>query len=295
MKHTFNGVVDILTQEGDIGKAVRFVQDVCRDMIDGKFDLNMFVISKTLREYYKDPESIAHKVLAMRMADRDPGNKPASNERIPYVYIKIDEKPGVEYLQGDRIEHINYVREQKCKVDFETYITNQIMKPVSQILELDIENIPGYPHIHNPEYFLNLENHYYNKFDGDLKKTAKKVSALRQELVQKMVFQPLIDYCRQKQNRMRTLESWLAANTNITGNPINDTGGNNTIASNTTTRNTNDINHTNNTNTNENGLRVEIINPSITKDEKQRSKKQITATVKKYKQNSLEKFLTSSN
>ena len=88
-------------------------------MIDDYFDLNMFVISKTLREYYKDPESIAHKVLANRMGERDPGNKPASNERIPYVYIKIKELPGVDYLQGDRIEHINYVREQKLQVDYE--------------------------------------------------------------------------------------------------------------------------------------------------------------------------------
>jgi hypothetical protein len=203
------------------------------------------------------------------MADRDPGNKPASNERIPYVYIKIDEKPGVEYLQGDRIEHINYVREQKCKVDFETYITNQIMKPVSQILELDIENIPGYPHIHNPAYFLNQENHYYNKFEGDLKKTAKKVSALRQELVQKMVFQPLIDYCRQKQSGMRTLENWLAAN----------------ITSNTATT---DIQYQNL------GIKETTGNPSITKDDKPQGKvNNVNATVKKYKQNSLEKFLAS--
>ena len=210
LKHTFNGVVDILTQEGDTAKAVRFVQETGRDMIDGKFDLNMFVISKTLREYYKDPESIAHKVLAMRMADRDPGNKPASNERIPYVYIKIDEKPGVEYLQGDRIEHINYVREHRCKVDFEVILRNQIMKPVGQILELDLENIPGYPYKNDPAHYINLENHYYNKFEGDLKKTAKKVSALRQELVHKLVFLPLIDYCQQKHSGVRSLESWLS-------------------------------------------------------------------------------------
>ena len=31
----------------------------------------MFVISKTLREYYKDQKSVAHKVLADRMAERD--------------------------------------------------------------------------------------------------------------------------------------------------------------------------------------------------------------------------------
>ena len=256
LKHTFNGVVDILTQEGDTAKAVRFVQETGRDMIDGKFDLNMFVISKTLREYYKDPESIAHKVLAMRMADRDPGNKPASNERIPYVYIKIDEKPGVEYLQGDRIEHINYVREHRCKVDFEVILRNQIMKPVSQILELDLENIPGYPYKNDPAHYINLENHYYNKFEGDLKKTAKKVSALRQELVHKLVFQPLIDYCQQKHNGVRSLESWLSAIPEISMAP----------------------------------------NKSKPEDENvpkksQRGKTQVEASVKKYRQNTLTNFL----
>ena len=52
-------------------------------------------ISKTLSSYYKDPESIAHAVLAQRMAERDPGNKPQSNERLPYVFIKIEEGLGV--------------------------------------------------------------------------------------------------------------------------------------------------------------------------------------------------------
>ena len=45
---------------------------------------------------------IAHKVLAERIGDRDPGNKPANYDRIPYVYIKTKGK--VE-LQGDRIEN----------------------------------------------------------------------------------------------------------------------------------------------------------------------------------------------
>ena len=40
-----------------------------------------------MRGYYKNPQSIAHKVLADRMAERDPGNKPKSNDRIPYAYI----------------------------------------------------------------------------------------------------------------------------------------------------------------------------------------------------------------
>ncbi len=213
LKHTFNGVVDTLTQDCDLEKAVNYVKDVCRDMVDDKFDLNMFVISKTLREYYKDPESIAHKVLAMRMGERDPGNKPASNERIPYVYIKIDEKPGIEYLQGDRIEHINYVREHSSQVDYQVYIMNQLMKPISQILELVVEHLPGYPYRNDPDYFTNLENMYFNKYGGDLKKTAKKISQVKQDLVQKLVFQPLIDYAIRKVNKVTTLDKWFVSQT----------------------------------------------------------------------------------
>ena len=210
LKHTFNGVVDTLTQDCNLTKAIKFVQETCRSMVDGVYDLNMFVISKTLREYYKDPESIAHKVLAMRMGERDPGTKPASNERIPYVYIKIEEKPGVEYLQGDRIEHINYVRENKCQVDHQVYIMNQLMKPISQIFELVVELIPGFAYARDPAYFINLENHYYNKFGGDLKKTAKKISDIKKEHVQRLVFQPLIDYAERKVSKRATLDKWLA-------------------------------------------------------------------------------------
>ena len=205
LKHTFIGVVDTLMKECDLIKAIDFVKNTCRQMIDDFFDLNMFVISKTLREYYKDPESIAHKVLANRMAERDPGNKPSSNTRIPYVYIKINELPGVDYLQGDRIEHINYVREQKLQVDYEVYIKNQLMKPISQIFELVVEYIPGFPYPGDISHYMNLENHWYNKYDGDLKKTIKKVSQMKQKMVQKLIFDKLITYANNKVNKVNTI------------------------------------------------------------------------------------------
>jgi len=209
LKHTFIGVVDTLMKECDLYKAIDLVKDICKKMIYGHFDLNMFVISKTLREYYKDPESIAHKVLAMRMGERDPGNKPACNERIPYVYIKIEEKPGVKYIQGDKIEHINYVREANCQVDYEVYITNQIMKPVSQIFELVVEHIPGYKHNKNPDYFNNLEQYYYEKYKGDLKKTQKKISQLKINMIKDLIFQPLIQEAINKFNKINTLDNYF--------------------------------------------------------------------------------------
>jgi hypothetical protein len=212
LKHTFIGVVDTLMKEMDLYKAIKFVQDTCKEMVDNKFDLNMFVISKTLREFYKDPESIAHKVLAMRMGERDPGNKPSSNDRIPYIYIKIDEKPGIDYLQGDKIEHVSYVRENKCQVDYEVYIKNQIMKPVSQIFELVLEHLPGYKYTNQPEYWSYIENKYYDKYSGDLVKTYKMISKLKQEMVHNLIFNDVIQYAYKKINNIKTIDDYFSSN-----------------------------------------------------------------------------------
>ena len=40
-------------------------------------------------------------------------------------------------LQGDRIEDPQYIIDQNISLDYEFYITNQIMNPVKQVLDLD--------------------------------------------------------------------------------------------------------------------------------------------------------------
>ena len=49
-------------------------------------------------------------MLADRMGKRDSGNKPAVGSRIPFIYIKTK---GNVKLQGDRIEHPDYIRKMK--------------------------------------------------------------------------------------------------------------------------------------------------------------------------------------
>jgi len=231
LKHCYLGVIDSLVKERNLKKSIEFIQGELKKMIDGHFDMNMFVISKTLSAYYKDPESIAHKVLAERMAERDPGNKPASNERIPYVFIKIKEEPGVEYLQGDRIEHINYVRQNNLQVDYEKYILNQVMKPVSQIFELIVEKLPMFPH--GSGYYEELENIWYNKYGGDMLKTEKKIRQLKTLMVQKLIFQPLVEYAQSKLRDTKSLDNWFSPIENDLGNVNNvskaNISGNETI------------------------------------------------------------------
>lgn len=90
VKNIYNGVIDILFKDRNIDKSVKFYRDAVKELLHGNVSIEDLVITKTLKSGYKTPTQITHKVLAEKIADRDPGNAPASNERIPYVFI--DEK-----------------------------------------------------------------------------------------------------------------------------------------------------------------------------------------------------------
>lgn len=234
LKTIYKGIIDIILNKRDLNAAKLFFRESTKNLLEGKVDISQLVISKTLKAEYANPTQIAHKVLADRMGERDEGNKPQSNDRIPYCYIdpsnwkcmlcktKVNEKNckcntcmgmfcfqhmgnhksyckpvcrfckttdkilaqedgseklakcgtctayycpkcfakhkrrkdkyGVEHddkckkaivpklLQGDLIEHPQYIEEAKLKIDFMYYYEHQIMKPVFQIFELNMPN-----------------------------------------------------------------------------------------------------------------------------------------------------------
>ena len=136
VKHVYGGVIDIIINKKNIELSKEFLRTTLMELINGKYGLDMLVITKSLRGNYKNPQSMAHKVLADRMGERDPGNKPQVNDRIPYVYINVPEVKGRRVLQGNRIEHPQFIKDNQLKPDYKFYITNQIMVPVSQVFAL---------------------------------------------------------------------------------------------------------------------------------------------------------------
>ena len=158
VKYVYGNIIDkILTNIG-FDKVIDWLISTLDDIMNGKFPINYFIITKSLRAYYKNPTSIAHKVLADRIGERDPGKRPKAGDRVPYVYKNLtdydlvfdryeqyksgknkgkDKKKSI--LQGDRIEHPDYIN-QLNDIDYAFYITNQIMNPVLQVLELDMNN-----------------------------------------------------------------------------------------------------------------------------------------------------------
>ena len=141
----------------DLHKSVAWLKETLSKIRGEGFPMNDFVITKSLRGYYKNPTSIAHKVLADRMGERDPGSKPKAGDRMPFAYRVLPEdmlydtvkvyksghrkgQPRVKnVLQGDRIEDPEFIKKNNLKLDYEFYITNQIMNPVKQVLDLEME------------------------------------------------------------------------------------------------------------------------------------------------------------
>ncbi len=139
VKDIYGTVTDILMESNDnpIREVYNFIDSSMQQMVDGNVHEDKLIISKALNAYYKNPQSIAHRVLADRMAERDPGNKPGSGDRIPFMYfVNKNLDKSKKTLQGDKIETPSFIRENNLKIDYGFYITNQIMKPLLQMLGL---------------------------------------------------------------------------------------------------------------------------------------------------------------
>jgi len=138
LKDVYGDIITILMKENNIGKSVEYLNQALNCLIRGEVPMSKLMITKALKSDYKNPQQIAHYVLAERIGKRDPGNKPKAGDRIKYLYFA---NPNKKALQGEKIETPEYVVEKKLPVDYAFYITNQLMKPLQQLFGLALEQI----------------------------------------------------------------------------------------------------------------------------------------------------------
>ena len=149
VKDVYGGALDLLLSGATVKEAQTFVRNILLDVLNNRVPLEKFILSKALRDDYKNPAQIAHRVLADRMEARDPGTAPTVGDRVQYVYVTENKDAG---KQGDRIEHVDYVRTHKLRPDTHFYITNQIQNPVAQLFALCVEQLDGYKAPISPSY-----------------------------------------------------------------------------------------------------------------------------------------------
>jgi len=194
VKDIYGGIIDILMKKQNIQEAIDFLKGSLQNIVDEKFPMEKLIITKSLRSGYKNPQCIAHKVLADRVTARDPGNKLGPGDRIPFVYISTKNKKA---LQGEKIETPTFIIENKLKIDYSFYITNQIMKPVQQVFALVLEKI------------WQIQNKR-----ARILKYKKDVELLRKEYSDKSKFEEKLESMRCKEIKLLLFDDYLRVTEN---------------------------------------------------------------------------------
>ena len=195
-------LLDRLLNHLDVQGAIDDMLGVIDRVVDGRVEVGELVITKTLRAEYKDRSKIAHAVLAQRIGERDPGNAPQTNDRIPMVHIRVD-GGGRKLLQGDKVELPDYVIANDLRIDHQYYLEQQIMNPALQMLSAILEQIPGHS---KPAGFWERRRgdleHRLKPLCGTEEALRKRVRETldreRQAEVKKLVFDPKIARLRNK-------------------------------------------------------------------------------------------------
>jgi DNA polymerase elongation subunit (family B) len=214
VKIIYGGIINILLNENEdnINKSLNFLHKSLNKLMNGYFPIEELIITKTLKAHYKNPLQIAHKVLADRMFKRDPGSAPQINDRVPYVYIDIDEKKikneseDGRILQGDKIEDPTYIKENDdIEPDYGFYITNQLMKPCLQLYSLVLEELKGFKY--NKNYYENKEKNLMKELNNK-KKVEDKIKMLKEKDVEEIIFKKYLNKIQNKKNKNNTLDKF---------------------------------------------------------------------------------------
>jgi DNA polymerase elongation subunit (family B) len=207
VKDVYGGIIDILMKDKDITKAIQYLQNCLQNIVDEQYGMEKLIITKSLRSTYKNPDQIAHKVLADRIAKRDPGNKPKSGDRIPFVYIVHPDKKA---KQGQKIELPSYIIENSktMKIDYAHYISNQIMKPVLQVFALVLDDLPGFKEKLGKQrrFYRDVET-YREKLTEE--KFKNKEEQLKNKQVKALLFDKYLQMCDTKKDNQRTIKDFF--------------------------------------------------------------------------------------
>ncbi len=171
VKKILAGLIDILLNKKDVNQAFAYIQSCLKNIINDNYPLEDYIITKSIKgdaltpeeleilnkqnktktlltedenidnivinNCYKSRTNLPHVALADKMAERDRGNKPSSNDRIEYAYIIPNILSKRKKLkQSEKIETPQYIKDNNLLLDKYHYINNQIKNPVLNFLNL---------------------------------------------------------------------------------------------------------------------------------------------------------------
>jgi DNA polymerase elongation subunit (family B) len=207
LKDTYGGILNILMNNGDISLAEQFLKSSIENLINGCVPMDKLKITKALRSFYKNPQTIAHQVLAERIGKRDPGNKPKPGDRMKFVFIEKNPTPK---LMGERIETPEYILANHLKLDYTYYITNQLMKPLQQLFGLALVQLweKANKHRRINEYKRDMTK-LEKEFGEDIETFMKKKEKYCSEKIKELIFDEFLNSIHNRKHGIQTINTFF--------------------------------------------------------------------------------------
>jgi hypothetical protein len=148
VKKVSQEILDAIMYEKSVDKAVDAARAAILRVITGQESLENFVVSKSLRGSYANPNAQPHVQVARKIKERT-GETLGSGTRVPYVFVVDD---NIDGLISSRAEDPAYASEKSLDIDYLYYLENQLMSPITALLEVLVDD-PAKTILETPEIF----------------------------------------------------------------------------------------------------------------------------------------------
>ncbi|PFH53233.1 hypothetical protein AMATHDRAFT_54925 [Amanita thiersii Skay4041] len=113
-----------------------YLTSVGENVRNGKVRLEDFIIFKRLGKNpddYPDGKSLPHVQVALRMKAK--GGTAKTGDVIPYIFCIAEGEEPAKTAQAERAKHPDEVRRSTLKVDYEHYLSQQVLPPIERLCE----------------------------------------------------------------------------------------------------------------------------------------------------------------
>jgi DNA polymerase delta subunit 1 len=133
VKETLDAVLNPIMFENNLILGVEQAEKHIDNLLNGEVPIKKLILSKTLRNDYAKPETIAHYQLVQKMKTRDINSAPKPGDRVPFVYIDIGDPKA---LSWKKVEDPAYVVENNVPIDSLYYLEHQLKNPLKTIFDI---------------------------------------------------------------------------------------------------------------------------------------------------------------
>ena len=127
VRETLKQLLEMILESDDPRPVVEFAKASAKHLKDGNVDMSKLLMSKQLAANYK--VKMPHVEVRDKIRKRAPGSEPQQGDRVQFVIIEGRGK------MFEKAEDPEWVTEKKLKIDYNYYFTNQLKKPVCDLLE----------------------------------------------------------------------------------------------------------------------------------------------------------------